>query len=63
MIYILQTYEYNTFSYSGIIESEFFLHSSEQGAKDHAAKRGLKIVNSVDNPEKECIVFAQELLA
>ena len=63
MIYILQTYEYNSFSYSGIMECEFFLHSSEKGALDHAKQLGLKIVNDVNDPEKECIIFAQELLA
>ena len=42
--YLLREYEYDSYSYSGITEHSIHVHSSEGGARHHAAELGLEIV-------------------
>ena len=56
-IYILQTYEYDTYySFSGISESEIFVHLTEDGARKHAEKIGL-IVKDYPGKDTEVTIY------
>ena len=42
-LYILTTYEYDTYSYSGVSEREHHVHATEGGALAHAKELGLTV--------------------
>jgi hypothetical protein len=61
-VYCLLTYEYSTYSYSGIAGGESFIHATLEGAQAHAAELGLKVVECCDKPEKEAEIDEVTLL-
>ena len=61
-VYILVLYEYDTFSYSGISESQAFVHKTLEGAEAHAKALKLEIVKYCDNPNKQATIDAEYLL-
>ena len=64
-IYILQTYEYDTYySFSGISESEIFVHLNEDGARKHAEKMGLIVGDYPETVKNElnAVIEKEEVL-
>ncbi len=60
-VYILTEYEYNSYSYSGVSGSKITVHKTKEGALAHAKGKKLKIVEDVNNPEKEATIEKYEL--
>ena len=52
-IYRMQFYEYNTYSYSGIVRSDDKFFSSLAKAAKYAMANNLRMVENVNNPEIE----------
>lgn len=55
-IYAVVLYSYETYSYSGVEESERVLFYLEEDAKTYAAFKGLTVVHWVQDPEKQCMI-------
>lgn len=53
-IYQIETFEYNTYSYSGILPRESFYFTTKEGAIRAANRMKLTIVGYCKDPEKEC---------
>lgn len=62
-VYILTTYEYDSYSYSGVSQCELFVHATRKGAEEHAAALGLAIVEYCENPDKQATISHEELRA
>jgi len=60
-VYILTKYEYDSYSYSGILPSEMYVHKTLEGAEKHAEKLGLKIMEYPENPNKDASIEKFEL--
>ena len=62
-VYILQTYEYDSYSYSGYSMCEMFIHSTMGGALNHASQMGLTVVEFCGmNANNEATIHPEEVL-
>lgn len=62
-VYILTTYEYDTYSYSEISEQGMYVHATKEGAEAHATELGLTVVEYCKDPDKEATIDREPLRA
>lgn len=62
IVYALVTFEYNTYSYSGVSQKEIFIHLTKDGAIKHATKLGLVIVRECEKPHDQAEIEEMEVL-
>lgn len=55
-VFMLTTYGWNTFSYSGIEVDDMELFKTLEQAEERAAELGLTVVEYVNDPDKEATI-------
>lgn len=56
-IYVVQTYEDDSYSFLGFSEFEAFFFSSEEKAREWAERHKFKIVESINHPSLEVTLY------
>lgn len=61
-IFVLDTYEYDTYSYSGLSVYKSYYFTSRKGAEDFASENGYTVTHNVTS-NKHATIEAEELRA